>query len=467
MTALRRNLGPFQAVGLSTSIIAPTAAMALNVSVTAQAAGRAAPLAFAIGTVVMTIVGLSFVAFSRRIAHAGSVYAYVSHTFGHRCGFIAGWTWLLTYLAYTGGVSALLGNLLEAALQNVAPHLASLWLASSVWAILAATYCCACRDMRIAARLMLVLEGLSVLAILALSCIIVAKVARATGLPVAPFMPSAEFGGWSGVGYALVFTVLSFAGFEGAATLSEEVTNPRRSIPIAILGTVMLAGAFFVFVSYAQVIGYGLDRIEMLGNASAPLNDLAIKYVSNDFATMIDLAVAISAFSCVIGSLSAAARLLFALGRAGLAPCISEVDAARGTPGAAIVLVGGLCLIGILVCAPFVSAADYYGDLVTIGTLAVILVYIGVTGAELAESLGALRQIWALFGLAGTLVLLWPLYNSVYPIPDFPRNLWPYVVIAWIFAGLLLLVIRPGLVFADDSPKATFRETAPYGEQLI
>jgi amino acid transporter len=97
--------------------------------------------------------------------------------------------------------------------------------------------------------LILVLEGLSVLAILALSWFIIGRVSKATGLPIAPFLPSADFDRWSGIGFGLVFTVLSFAGFEGAATLWEEVRNPLRSIPIAIAGTVILAGAFFVFVS--------------------------------------------------------------------------------------------------------------------------------------------------------------------------------------------------------------------------
>ena len=112
-----------------------------------------------------------------------------------------------------------------------------------------------------------------------------------------PEAPAPSWGVFSRRRYGLVFTVLSFAGFEGVATLGEEVMNPRRSIPIAIAGTVILAGAFFVIVSYAQVIGYGLDQMEMLANASAPLNDLAIKYVSTDFATAIDLAVAVSAFA--------------------------------------------------------------------------------------------------------------------------------------------------------------------------
>ena len=68
MTHLRRNLGLIEAVALSLSIIAPTMAMAFNVTLAVGAAGRAAPLAFAVGTVALAIVGLSFVAYN----HASS-----------------------------------------------------------------------------------------------------------------------------------------------------------------------------------------------------------------------------------------------------------------------------------------------------------------------------------------------------------------------------------------------------------
>ena len=128
MAILARRLGLIQATGLSISIIAPTTAMAINVSLTAHAAGRTAPLAFAVGTAVMAIVGLSFVGFSRRIAHAGSAYAYVSQTFGRRCGFIAVWTLLLTYLAYAGRVIALVGSFLQAAAQNFGLNLSPRWI---------------------------------------------------------------------------------------------------------------------------------------------------------------------------------------------------------------------------------------------------------------------------------------------------------------------------------------------------
>lgn len=56
--------------------------MAFNVSLAVQFAGPAAPLAFAIGTVIVLIVGLSFVAWSRRVAHAGSAYGYITQAFG-------------------------------------------------------------------------------------------------------------------------------------------------------------------------------------------------------------------------------------------------------------------------------------------------------------------------------------------------------------------------------------------------
>ena len=91
MPALTRKLGLLEAVGVSLSMIGPTLGVAFNTSLVAGAAGPATPLAFAIGTVVIILVGLSFVSFSRDLAHAGSAYAYVRAAFGRRWGFMAGW----------------------------------------------------------------------------------------------------------------------------------------------------------------------------------------------------------------------------------------------------------------------------------------------------------------------------------------------------------------------------------------
>jgi hypothetical protein len=85
---------------------------------------------------MMTIVGASFVAFSRRITHAGSVYAYIAFVFGPHYGFIAGWTLLFTYLTYASSSSALVGGFLQAALHNFgAADLSWSWVVTGVAAV--------------------------------------------------------------------------------------------------------------------------------------------------------------------------------------------------------------------------------------------------------------------------------------------------------------------------------------------
>lgn len=450
MKHLRRNLGMFEAIGMSLSIIAPTMAMAFNVTLAVGAAGRAAPLAFAVGTVALVIVGLSFVAFSRRVAHAGSAYAYIAKEFGHRAGFVTGWALMLTYLCYATGTAVLAGLFVDAALTDYRITVPGLWIAVSIGTIVCAGVL-AYRNMRLAARLMLVLELVSILAIVALGLIVLHAVGKTGGISAAPFVPSRKFG-WSGVGYAIVFAVMSFAGFEGAATLGEETGDPKRAIPIAVLGTVILAGLFYVFASYVQVVGFGLGHMKALTDASAPLNTLALRFASRGFATILDLAAAISSFSCVLGSLSAGSRMLFALGRAGLAPGVGRVHERHGTPGVAVITIATVAIAGVILWAPFTGANGYYDAVATIGTLAIILVYMGVTVAEAVDAVRARKVAWATLGVAGTMILIWPLYNSVYPVPIYPGNLWPYVVIAYLIVGIGLLVKRPMVKHVEWEP---------------
>src|SRR6202161_4578542 len=119
MTNLVKRLSLPEAIGLSVSVICPTVTAAFNITLVVQAAGAAAPLAFAIGTVAMVLVALSFMAFTHRVAHAGSAYAYISHTFGSRAGFMAGWALLLTYLGFGTGFAALVGSFTMAALKDI------------------------------------------------------------------------------------------------------------------------------------------------------------------------------------------------------------------------------------------------------------------------------------------------------------------------------------------------------------
>lgn len=444
MTSLVSRLRLPEAVGLSLSVVAPTVTAAFNITLVVQATGPAAPLALAIGMVAISLVALSFMACTHRVAHAGSAYAYIVHTFGSRAGFIAGWTLLLTYLGFASGFAALVGSFTGAALKELGIDVGAWWIGVGVVSQLLAWWL-AYRDMRLAGRLMLLLEAIAIIAILVL-CIDILRQVHPTPAEVrSTFEPSARFNGWSGLGFGMVFSVLSFAGFEGAATLGEETINPRRNIPIALLGTVILTGIFFVFVAYCEVIGYGTDGLKDLANSQAPLDDLALRYASPRLAFFLDLAAATSCFSGALGGLAAAARMAFALGRAGLSPALAGVHPVHRTPSAAVSLTAVLIMVPFIVCAPLTGAGNYYSDSSTIGVLALILIYIGVGAAETVEGWRDRRPIWSAACTLGPLLLLWVLYRNIYPVPQFPNNLWPYAALIWIIASLALMRLRPGV----------------------
>jgi amino acid transporter len=447
MVNLVKRLSLPEAVGLSVSVICPTVTAAFNVTLVVQAAGAAAPLAFAIGTVAMVLVALSFMAFTHRVAHAGSAYAYISHTFGSKMGFIAGWSLLLTYVGFATAQAALVGSFTAAALKGVSVDIGPSWIAVGGAAMLLAWWL-AYRDMRLAGRLMLGLEAAAMTGILVLCISILLQVRPGIHESAASFKPSADFGGWSGLGFGMVFCILSFGGFEGAATLGEETHNPRRNIPIALLFTVIVSGLFFTFVAYCEVIGFGSDGLKALGKSEAPLNDLALRYASPRLAIALDVAAAVSCFSGMLGPLAAAGRVLFALGRGGLAPRLAGVHPVHGTPAPAVALSALLIIVPFLLWAPFVGAGNYYSYASTIGVLALIGVYISVGAAETVEAWREHRPVWSATCALGPVLLLWVLYRNVYPVPDFPNNLWPYVALAWVAASWGLIKLRPSVASA-------------------
>jgi len=447
MANLVSRLSLPEAVGLSLSVISPTVGAAFNITLVVSSAGPAAPLAFLIGTVAIACVALSFMAFAHRVASAGSAYAYITHTFGSRAGFVAGWTLLLTYLCFATGFAALVGSFTAAALKGLGVDIGQGWLALGGAALLAGWWF-AYRDARLAGRLMLALELAAVVGILGLCCAILHQVDLPAGFFAQSFRPSSEFGGWTGLGFAMVFSILSCSGFEGAATLGEETVNPRRNIPITLLGTVLGSGLYFVFVAYCEVAGFGPGGIHALASSQAPLDELAMRYASPQLAIGLDLLAAASCFSGIIGGLSATARVLFALGRAGLAPRLGEVDAVHGTPAFATTVVAIAITLTFALWAPLAGSGNFYSYTSTIGVLALMLIYIAVGAAEIVESLREAKALWAAVCGLGPALLLWVLYRNIYPVPDDPNDLWPYFVCAWVLASLAVMRARPAVTRA-------------------
>jgi hypothetical protein len=107
-----------------------------------------------------------------------------------------------------------------------------------------------------------------------------------------------------------------------------------------------------------------------------------------------------------------------------------------------------LILFIFLVWAPFAGAGNYYSYTATIGVLCLILVYVGVGVAEVLEAWREQRRLWAAACTLGPVLLLWVLYRNIFPIPEYPNNLWPYVALIWALASWVLMCWRPRVASA-------------------
>jgi amino acid transporter len=127
---------------------------------------------------------------------------------------------------------------------------------------------------------------------------------------------------------------------------------------------------------------------------------------------------------------------------------MSGVHSVHGTPAPALSVSAILVVVPFLVCAPFAGATNYYSYASTLGALALMLVYISVGAAETVEAWRERRVLWTCISVSGPALLLWVLFRNLYPVPDFPNNLWPYVALAWVAASWALLKMRPALATA-------------------
>ncbi len=446
MARPHRELGVIQVAALSLGLMAPTAAMALNGSLAASIAGTAVPLVFFFALVTIALVAYAFVEFARQYATAGSVYTFNGVALGARAGFLSGWALLLTYLAFTVASAALAGVFFESVTTLLGFPIP--WFIPALVATVL-LWVLATREISLSTRATLIIEAISIVIIVALAIIVLAK-GGAHGLSAKPFELGA--GGLPAVGLASVFAFLSFAGFESAATLGEETSNPKRAIPRALVAAVLTAGIFYVIITYVQSVGFGMNDagVKAFAGSSAPLADLATKFSGAPMAVAIMAGATVSSFASAVASATAASRLLVTFGRDGLVPSsLARVNDKHRAPVNAISVVTVITIVAIVAFAiGQVSGASVFGFLGTIGVLALLLVY--MTTQVAAIVLFRRNRRWRgpqfIIPVLAIALLGYTLYANVFPIPAFPYNIFPYLVVAWIVAGVIVAAVKPDAI---------------------
>jgi APA family basic amino acid/polyamine antiporter len=187
--------------------------------------------------------------------------------------------------------------------------------------------------------------------------------------------------GWAGIqaGAAIVF--FAYIGFDAVSTVAEEVKNPKRDLPIGIIGSLIICTIFYIIVAavFTGIIPYR-DLVKTLSTSQAEPLTLAIQYAN--IQTWGNFFVGVIAFGSVIAHTAVLLvfqmgqpRIFFSMSRDGLLPkSFSKVHPKFRTPYIPTILTG----VAVGVTSMFTSI-DEMVDLTNIGTLfAFILVCIGI-----------------------------------------------------------------------------------------
>jgi amino acid transporter len=269
------------------------------------------------------------------------------------------------------------------------------------------------------------------------------------GLTATPFDPSKAPGGVHGSILAIVYGIFAFAGFESATTLGEEAREPKKTIPRAVIGTVIVLGIYYVVATYSGVVGFGTSAagVKALTGSAIPYNDLARQYVGSAMSTLVTIAVMSSLVGVNIASVNAGARMFFAMGRDRLLPSFFGRATGRHTPGIAAFCIGVGAMVMTLISSAIwgpSNIAAWAGFLLTlyfIGAYAILTVglpplYRRVYRDEWSYSKHVVIPLITLAGLG--LVT----YANVYPLPPSPLRyfIWATLataVIATVIANIL------------------------------
>jgi amino acid transporter len=441
-TELRAGALKFPAVLMQgITHIAPAVGLVFSIQFVTLNAGVTAPLAYAIAVLIMLTLGVSLSQLARHIPSAGGYYTYIARTIHPRAGLLTAWLYLLYDPAATAINIAFMGLFFERTMRAEYGLWCPWWLffLASTAVLTFFVY----RGIALSTELMIVLGAAEILIVIALSAFGFAHPGRG-GINFDSYTPS-RAPTPSGLALGVIFSIFSVNGFDAVIPLAEESENPRWTQPRAIMAAILFTGAFYLFCSWAVLIGWGTHDVGGFSNSTEnPCFVLARKYWGKAW-ILIFVAVLNSIFAVSIASTNAATRVFFAMGRSAVLPrALGRVHPRHLTPTNAIWLQTFLTLAVGLGLGFWIGPDQEFFFMGVVMTLGLVLIYavsnFGVYRFFRHEMRAEFRA-WPhiLCPVFSTAALVAVGIASVNPLPAAPLRYAPVVVIAWLFAGLLFV----------------------------
>ncbi|MGO9605057.1 MAG: APC family permease [Candidatus Binataceae bacterium] len=447
--SLRKECLGFTGVtAMAIALISPTMTASLIIPLMYGTAGSASWLAYLFGTVMLLFVALNLNQFAKRSTSAGSMYGYTVMGLGTTTGNVSGWCLIWAYLfigtAGVTGFTIFASTLLEMMGIHV-PHMA-LFAAcgGSMWYL-------GYKDIRLSSGLMLVVEGLSV-ALIMLLCVIVLFGQKSV---IDPSQIKLEGASFSGISLGVVVAIFSLVGFECATAFGEEARNPLVMIPRAVIVSLLLTGAFFVFVTYTEVLGFAGAKTT-LDKVDAPLNVLSDMMSVGWLKVPISFGAMASFYSLAMSCMNSGARILYPMGRLGVFhSSVGSSHETNETPHVAVTVMSILILMSSVILTKVLGleVLDAFNDAGTFGAFGFLGGYllISIAAPAYLKKRGELSFSGVALSVGSVVLLMVPAVGSVYPVPSWPVNIFPYIFLGYLAIGFgWFMILRRKPDFVDS-----------------
>ena len=426
----------------SVTTIAPALGIVLTVQFIASSAGVATPLAFLIGFVITLALGVPLSQLAKHLPSAGGYFTYISRGLHPRAGFFGAWVFLLYLpivpaidLPYTGVV-----------LQNVIQQQYGVNFPWWVFTILGSVFLfvVAYRGIRFSANWLIPLGVAEMLIVLGLAVWGIASPGPG-GVNLSGFNPGNAIS-LNGLALGVIFTIFGFAGWDSAAPIAEESKHPRRNVPRAIVGSIIILAVFFVVSSYGIMIGWGTHAVATFETNVVNPNFVLAQHYWGGFWVLIPLALLNSTLAVSLACFNASTRMWYGMARIGAAPRVmAKVETRRKVPVNAVYAEGLLTLIAGLVLGVWFGPQGQFFMMGLVITLALVVIY---TLGNLSVFLFFRRErprefnifLHAILPVVATIAIGFITYNSLVPLPATPVLYAPFIAVVWMVIGAGILV---------------------------
>lgn len=348
---LPRKLGLVTAIAMVVGVIIGSGIFRVPSPIAEQTGSVGAIAIVWIAGGVITLLGvLSVAELAAMFPQAGGPYVYLREAYGRPLAFLYGWMFLITTPASWAAQSLIFAGYLKffVPLSSLDMHI----VAAVLIVLLATAHFC---SVNLGAAIQNLSAAAKLLALIGLS---VAIFLLAPGGKTAA-LGSESFGaaGWSSIGLAILVVLWAYDGWENLTNLSGEVRNPRRNLPIALIGGVLIVLLMYLLVNAAYLRALPFDQ---LAASTSVATDSADAILGRAGVSFVGALVMLSIFGSLNGSMMSDPRVFFAMAEDRLFfKSVGRVHKRFETPHVAIAFLAVIAIIYVML-RDFLTLAEAY-----------------------------------------------------------------------------------------------------------